>query len=44
MKDLAEAVALLIIVSIFAAAAFLFQGSPDLWDALHASAMLAARK
>ena len=44
MKTLAEAVALLIVVFVTLALAFLFAGEPDVWDALHARAMAAARK
>lgn len=41
-SSLPEAVALLIVVAIAAAAVFLTQASPDLWDVLHARAMGAA--
>lgn len=42
-SSLREALALLIVLLAVAGAAFIFQGSPDLWDMLHARARYGVR-
>ena len=42
MKDFGEALALVVLVTLILGLVFLFEGEPDLWDALHEKAMQAA--
>jgi hypothetical protein len=39
MKELGETLALVVLVALILGLAFLFHGSPDVWDKLHDEAM-----